>query len=107
MEAVETISQAVADRVARTLRDAADRLEGAATPREFLAALRANRRVWTALRDVGGSLANMIPPKARMSALAMAGSNGRLPDDQQVELLIDLDRRVSNAIALAGDGNER
>ncbi len=84
--------------VARHLSELADRLEYAATPEAFLAAIAANQGAWRRLH-ANPRLAGAIPLKLLRAALSLSRSGAGAFDDHKVELLIDLDRRVSAAIA--------
>lgn len=83
---------------ARHLSELADRLEYADTPESFIAAIEANQGVWRQMHATP-QLAGTIPLKFRRAALSFSKVASRAFDDHMVELLIDLDRRVSAAMA--------
>lgn len=84
--------------VARRLSELADRLEYADTPEAFIAAVKANQRAWRNLHATP-QLAGTIPLGFMRAALSLSRTGIRAFDDHKVEMLIDLDRRVSAAIA--------
>jgi hypothetical protein len=84
--------------VACHLNELANRLEFADTPEAFIAAVEANQGAWRALHAMP-QLAGAIPLKFMRAALSLTRVGVCSFDDHKVELLIDLDRRVSAAIA--------
>ncbi len=84
--------------MARHLSELADRLECADTPEAFVAAIEANQGTWRRLHATP-QLAGAIPLGFMRAALSLSRADIRAFDDHKVELLIDLDRRVSAAIA--------
>lgn len=94
----EGLAGAEARSIARRLSELADRLEHADTPEAFVAAVEANQGAWLHL-DAIPQLAGAIPHGCMRAALSLSRSGVRAFDDHKVELLIDLDRRASEAIA--------
>lgn len=91
---------------ALALAEAAAQLDGADEPGKFLRALERNRKVWQTIRDVA-ERHNWQTPTRRLAdyALATAGKMGRGVADEQLNTLIDINRRVS--AELAGGDIER
>lgn len=91
---------------ALALAEAASELDRADDPVRFLQALERNRKVWQSLRDVA-ERENWHIPNRRIAdyALATARKMGRGVNDDHVNALIDINRRVS--AELAGGDLER
>lgn len=90
----------LAESGALALAEAAAELDRAENTRQFLDALEHNRKVWQAIKDVA-ERQNWRVPNARLAdyALSTARKRGRGVNDDQVNTLIDINRRVSAELA--------
>lgn len=84
---------------ALALHDAADRLDGADDPSTFMQALERNRRVWETIRELARRHDWQVPNRLADYALKTTGKMGRGVADEQLNALIDINRRVSAELA--------
>lgn len=96
-------SLSLEERGARALEAAADKLDDARNAKDFRIAMEHNYRLWRALRDIA-LRQSWATPNSRMADYAMSttGSQGCGVDDDHVSALVDLNRRVSRALATDG-----
>lgn len=94
----QSAHQDVAMDLSSRLAEAADRLERADNPADFIASIRANRAVWLRLSRVAQRVGYVIPERFMRASLSISSGRRRL-DDHNIELLISMDRQVSAAIA--------
>ncbi|MCR6632736.1 MAG: DUF2934 domain-containing protein [Magnetospirillum sp.] len=90
----------LAESGALALADAATQLDNADDAGKFLRALERNRKVWQTIKDLA-ERHNWRVPNARLAdyALSTARKMGRGVDDEQLNTLIDINRRVSAELA--------
>lgn len=90
----------LAETGALALADAATDLDRADNASKFLGALERNRKVWQSLKDVALQQNWPVPePHVAEYALSTTGKMGHGVNDAQVIALIDINRRVSAALA--------
>lgn len=90
----------LAESGALALAEAATQLDSADEPAKFLRALERNRKVWQTIKDLAARHNWQVPTAGQADyALATAGKMGRGVADDQLSNLVDINRRVSAALA--------
>ena len=102
MAGTRTLSLAESGAVA--LAEAASALDTAENTEAFLHALANNRNVWNTLRDIAHN-ENWTVPDQRETAFALDTSAKRGVNDDDIHALVEINRRVSRALA-GGDVEE-
>lgn len=95
----------LAESGALALAEAARDLDSASNAAGFLRALERNQRVWKAIKDLAAR-ENWPAPNARLADYALSTARkmgGRGVNDEHVEALIDINRRVSAELARGDD----